>query len=51
MSILYGQVVMMWTILLIWGRCSSLKWMVMADYLPAKGMGLVNVITGIGRYI
>ena len=51
LGFLHGQVLMMWIILLIWGRVSSLKWMVMADYLPAKGMGLVNVITGLGRYI
>ena len=43
LNIFPGQVLMMWISLFIWGKTSGVNWIVLVDYLPAKGVVFINI--------
>ncbi len=47
----WGQVAMIWSVMLMWGIFSGLIWICFADYLPDKAMGLATLGINMGRFL
>jgi len=47
----WGQVAMIWSVMLIWGSMSGLIFICFADYLPDKAVGLATLGVNIGRFL
>jgi hypothetical protein len=43
------KTMLLWMVMFIWGISSTAIWVVNADYLPAKGVGLAVFCINLGR--